>query len=248
MSGAPLAGRVAVVTGASGGIGAAVSRALAGAGAVVWMAARRRERLEAVAAEVGGRAVACDVSTFAGAERLRTAVAAGAGEGRGEGGGEDGRVDILVNAAGSFDLAPVAETSPEMFERMVAGNLTAPFLAIRAFLPGMLAAGRGDIVTIGSVAGRKAFPSNGAYSAAKFGVRGLHAVLDEEVRGTGVRASLVEPAATDTGIWDPLDPDGREDLPSRSAMLPPERVADAVLYIVTRSPEVRMPVVAVERS
>lgn len=237
-----LNGRVAVVTGASGGIGAAVSRALARAGAMVWMAARGRERLEAVAREVGGRSVVCDVSRPDGAEALRLAVEEGGA------GGATGRVDILVNAAGAFDLAGVAQTSPAMFDRMVAGNLTAPFLAIRAFLPAMLERGTGDVVTIGSVAGRKAFPQNGAYSAAKFGVRGLHAVLDEELRGTGVRATLVEPAATDTPLWDPLDPDGREDLPSRGSMLSPERVADAVLYIVTRPPEVRIPVLAVERS
>ena len=232
--GGPLAGQTAVVTGASGGIGLAVSRALAEAGAVVWMAARGRERLAAAAEEVGGRAVVCDLADLAGVETLRAAVRGG--------------VDILVNAAGGFELAPVSETSPEMFGRMVAGNLVAPFLAIRALLPGMLEVGRGTIVTVGSVAGRKAFSGNGAYSASKFGVRGLHAVLDEELRGTGVRATLLEPAATDTPIWDPLDPDGREDLPSRSAMLPPERVADAVIHIVTRPPEVRMPVVSVERS
>lgn len=233
-SSAELAGRTAVVTGASGGIGGAVSRALAAAGASVWMVARHGARLEASAREAGGRAVVADVADPAGAEAVRAVV---------------GRpVDILVNAVGSFDLAPVAETSPEMFARMLDGNLVAPFLAIRALLPAMLEAGRGHVVTIGSVAGRKAFPANGAYSAAKFGVRGLHAVLDEELRGTGVRATLVEPAATDTALWDPLDPDNRPDLPPRSAMLAPERVAETVLYIVTRPPDVRIPAVAVERS
>lgn len=234
-SSAELDGRVAVVTGASGGIGAAVSRRLAAAGAAVWMVARGRERLEAAAREAGGRAVAADVADAAGADAVRRAVGTQP-------------VDILVNAAGSFELAPVAETDPDMFARMIAGNLMAPFLTIRALLPGMLGAGRGHVVTIGSVAGRRAFPQNGAYSASKFGVRGLHAVLDEELRGTGVRATLVEPAATDTSLWDPLDPDGREDLPSRSAMLSPERVAEVVLYIVTRPPDVRIPAIAVERS
>lgn len=234
-SSAELDGRVAVVTGASGGIGAAVSRRLAAAGAAVWMVARGRERLEAAAREAGGRAVAADVAAAAGAEAVRRAVGTQP-------------VDILVNAAGSFELAPVAETDPDMFARMIAGNLMAPFLTIRALLPGMLGAGRGHVVTIGSVAGRRAFPQNGAYSASKFGVRGLHAVLDEELRGTGVRATLVEPAATDTNLWDPLDPDGREDLPSRNAMLSPERVAEVVLYIVTRPPDVRIPAIAVERS
>ena len=229
-----LAGRTAVVTGASGGIGRAISRTLATAGASVWMVARDAGRLEEAARDAGGRAIAADVASHAGAEVVRAGVG--------------GPVDILVNAVGSFDLAPVAETSPEMFSRMLDGNLVAPFLAIRAFLPAMLEAGRGDVITVGSVAGRKAFPQNGAYSAAKFGVRGLHAVLDEELRGTGVRATLVEPAATDTPLWDPLDPDHRADLPSRSAMLAPERVAETVLYIITRPPEVRIPAIAVERS
>lgn len=233
-SSAELAGRTAVVTGASGGIGGAVSRALATAGASVWMVARDAGRLEEAARNAGGRALPADVADHAGAEAVRAAVG--------------GPVDILVNAVGSFDLAAVAETSPEMFSRMVDGNLVAPFLAIRALLPAMLEAGRGHVVTIGSVAGRKAFPQNGAYSAAKFGVRGLHAVLDEELRGTGVRATLVEPAATDTPLWDPLDPDNRADLPSRGGMLAPERVAETVLYIVTRPPEVRIPAIAVERS
>lgn len=232
--GPTLTGRTAIVTGASGGIGTAISRRLVAAGATVWMAARGKERLESAAREAGGRAVAADAADPAGAEAIRAA----AGE----------RVDILVNAAGTFALAPVAETTPDMFARMIAGNLTAAFLAIRAVLPGMLSAGHGHIVTIGSVAGRKAFPGNGAYSAAKFGVRGLHAVLDEELRGTGVRTTLVEPAATDTPIWDPLDPDGRPDLPSRAAMLSPERVADTVLYVVTRPADVHIPALAVERS
>jgi NADP-dependent 3-hydroxy acid dehydrogenase YdfG len=234
-SSAELAGRVAVVTGASGGIGAAVSGRLAAAGASVWMVARGRDRLEAAARAAGGKAVVADVADPAGAEAVRHAVGATP-------------VDILVNAAGSFDLAAIAETAPEMFDRMIDGNLRAPFLAIRALLPGMLEAGRGHVVTIGSVAGRRAFPENGAYSASKFGVRGLHAVLDEELRGTGVRSTLVEPAATDTGLWDPLDPDGRPDLPSRNVMLSPERVAETVLYVVTRPPDVAIPAIAVERS
>jgi NADP-dependent 3-hydroxy acid dehydrogenase YdfG len=149
---------------------------------------------------------------------------------------------------GTFDLAPVAETDPAMFDRMIDGNLRGPFLVLRAFLPAMLEAGRGHVVTIGSVAGRVAFPGNGAYSASKFGVRGLHAVLEQELRGTGVRCTLVEPAATDTSIWDPIDPDSRPDLPSREAMLSAGAVADAVVYAVTRPPELHVPTIAVQRS
>lgn len=234
-----LDGRAAVVTGASGGIGAAVSRRLAAAGARVWMVARGRERLEAAARAAGGTALPADLATAEGAATLSDAL--------GDALGQD-LVDILVNAAGAFDLAPVAATAPDMFDRMIDGNLRAPFLAIRALLPAMLEAGRGTVVTVGSVSGRRAFPHNGAYSAAKFGVRGLHAVLDQELQGTGVRATLLEPAATDTDLWDAIDQDANPGLPPRDAMLPADRVADAVHYIVTRPPDVRIPVFAVERS
>jgi NADP-dependent 3-hydroxy acid dehydrogenase YdfG len=103
-------------------------------------------------------------------------------------------------------------------------------------------------VTIGSIAGRHAFPHNGAYSASKFAVRGLHAVLDAELRGTGVRATLVEPAATDTPLWDGIDPDRHPALPPRSAMLAPDAVADAVVYALGRPPGVALRNLIVERS
>jgi NADP-dependent 3-hydroxy acid dehydrogenase YdfG len=156
--------------------------------------------------------------------------------------------DIVVSAAGAFALAPLAETDPASFDRILAVNLRAPFLLIRGFLPGMLARGSGDLVTIGSVAGRHAFPHNGAYSASKFGVRGLHAVLDAEVRGSGVRAVLVEPSATDTGLWDSIDFGRNPGLPPRSAMLSAAAVADAVVYAVTRPREVALRTLVVERT
>jgi NADP-dependent 3-hydroxy acid dehydrogenase YdfG len=112
----------------------------------------------------------------------------------------------------------------------------------------MLARGHGHLVQLGSVAGRVAYPGNGAYSASKFGLRGLHEVLLQELRGTGVRATLVEPAATDTPLWDPLDPDGRDDLPSRAAMLRPEDVARAVVFAISQPRGVQIPVLAVEAS
>jgi NAD(P)-dependent dehydrogenase (short-subunit alcohol dehydrogenase family) len=159
-----------------------------------------------------------------------------------------GPPNVVVNAAGVFDLAPLAETSVEVFDRNVTANLRAPFLVIRALLPDMLARGSGFIVNVGSVACRKAFPGNGAYAASKFGLRGLHEVLLEEVRGTGVRACLVEPAATDTTIWDPFQPDAHPHLPGREDMLRPEDVAEAILFAVTRPPGVHLPFLAVERS
>jgi NADP-dependent 3-hydroxy acid dehydrogenase YdfG len=233
---AELTGRRFLVVGASGGIGLATARALATAGATLVLVARSPERLEAAARETGAKAIPGDATDPEFIDRLRARLEA------------DGPLDGIVNAAGAFDLAPIAATSPEMFMDMVRANLTGPFLIIRAFLPAMMDAGRGHIVTVGSVAGRTAFAGNGAYSASKFGVRGLHEVLDQEVRGTGVRCTLIEPAATDTAIWDPIDPDSRDDLPDRGGMLPADAVADAILFAITRPPGVHIPTVPVQRS
>lgn len=235
-SSADLTGRRVVVTGATGGIGRAVARRLADAGAVLFLVARTRDRLEQVAAELGATAVPGDAGAPGDVDGVRDRVRA------------DGGAWGLVNAAGTFDLAPVAETDPGMLERMIHGNLRAPFLMTRALLPGMLEQGDGHVVTVGSVAGRVALPGNGAYSASKYGVRGLHEVLALELRGTGVRSTLVEPAATDTGIWDPLRPEDRDDLPGRDAMLAPDAVADAVHFALTRPPAASIPTVAVQRS
>ncbi|HET9982692.1 MAG TPA: SDR family oxidoreductase [Longimicrobiales bacterium] len=233
-----LAGRIAVVTGASSGIGLEVARRLAGAGARVVLVARGEAALQAAAEAVGGLAVPADVSETGAVERLADVVRGVAAAGP----------DVVVSAAGAFELAPLAATSPEAFDRLVAVNLRGPFLLIRAFLPGMLRRRSGHIVTIGSVAGRLAFPHNGAYSASKFGVRGLHAVLDAELRGTGVRATLVEPAATDTPLWDAVEAERHPSLPPREAMLPAGAVADAVVYAVTRPPEVDVRNVLLDRA
>jgi NADP-dependent 3-hydroxy acid dehydrogenase YdfG len=102
----------------------------------------------------------------------------------------------------------------------------------------MREAGGGRLITIGSVADHRAFPGNAAYSAAKYGLRGLHEVLREEYRGSGVLCTLISPGPTDTAAWDPYDRDHRPDLPVRSAMLSPAEVTDAVLFVATRSPHI----------
>ncbi len=237
-AGVSLGGRTALVTGASSGIGLAICRALAGAGARLWLTARTEGPLRAAAAAVDGRAIPADVADARAVTRLCEQVTEELG----------GPPDVVVNAAGAFALAPLAETPVEAFDRMLAVNLRAPFLVMRAFLPGMLARGSGHVVTIGSIAGRMAFPHNAAYSASKFGVRGLHAVLDAELRGTGVRATLLEPAATDTPLWDAVAMERHPGLPPRAAMLAPEAVADAVLYALTRPPEVDVRVLTLERT
>lgn len=217
-----LAGRRALVTGGTRGIGLAIAERLRDAGCAVVSVARTP----------GGGAVQADVSR----ERDVEALAAQTDP------------DILINAAGAFGLAPLAETRVAAFDEMLATNLRAPFLLIRTFLPRMLARGSGYIVSVGSVAGRHAFPGNGAYSASKFGLRGLHAVLDAELRGSGVRGTLIEPAATDTTLWDAVDRAANPGLPDRSAMLSVHAVADAVMYVLTRPAEMHINFLAVERS
>lgn len=238
MNDQPLKGKTALVTGASRGIGLAVATKLAAAGAWVGMVARSEEALAAAAAAVRGHAIPADVSTAEGVHSLATYL----GELLGD------APDLVVGAAGAFALARLDAADPDDFDRMMAVNLRAPFLLVRAFLPGMLARGSGHFVHVGSVAGRAAFPENGAYSASKFGLRGLHEVLRAEVRGTGVRTTLVEPSATDTALWDAVDPDRRDDLPSRADMLRPEDVARAVLFAAAAPDGVQLSTIAVEAS
>jgi NADP-dependent 3-hydroxy acid dehydrogenase YdfG len=141
----------------------------------------------------------------------------------------------VVNNAGIFDVAPMEQLSEAFFRDTIQTNLVAPFLLIRAFLPAMRTRAKGHFVTIGSVADRNVMPGNGAYSPAKFGARAMHEVLRLELRGSGVRATLVSPASVDTPLWD--DVLGREQtrsFPARDMMLNPQAVADAVLYAVSQ--------------
>lgn len=232
-----LAGLTCVVTGASRGIGRATAVALAERGARVLALARSRDALEVLQEECGAVPMVVDLTDDADVWGALDEAAEAYG----------GVPDVVVNAAGVFGVAPCAEETVTAFDRHLSLNLRAPFLVTRAVLPGMLERGSGLIVNIGSIAGRKALPGNAAYSASKYGLRGLHEVLLEEIRGTGVRASLVEPAATDTSIWDALDPDGDPGLPNRSDMLTAEQVADAVVFAVTRPEGVALPYLAVER-
>lgn len=233
---AGLAGKTVVITGASRGIGLEVARMMAAAGAWVGMVARSRDALAAAAAEVGGHAIPADVGDPGGVHALANYVSELLGD----------APDVLVSCAGAFALAQLAATEPEDFERQIAVNLRGPFLLVRAFLPGMLRRRSGHLIHVGSVAGRAAFAENGAYSASKFGLRGMHEVLLQEVRGTGVRATLVEPAATDTALWDAVDYAAHPGLPARDAMLRAEDVARVVVFAAGQPRHVQIPNVAVE--
>jgi NAD(P)-dependent dehydrogenase (short-subunit alcohol dehydrogenase family) len=220
-----LAGRLAVVTGASRGIGAAVARALAGAGARVVRVARTvsRQRDERYLD------VPCDLTDERQVEALAGSVI-----------GAEGVPAIVVNSAGGFLLQPLERTSAADFDAQIALNLRGAFLLARTFLPSMRDAGGGSFISVGSVADHTGFPENAAYAASKYGLRGLHETLAAEYRGTGVRLTLVSPGATDTTIWDPFDPERRPGFPSRAAMLRPEDVADAILFAATRPDHVQV--------
>lgn len=236
-----LRGKVALVTGATRGIGLATSRALAAEGSRVAMLARSAEALRSCAAEIGDDAMAfpCDITDARAVERTLSAVRQALGE-----------PNVLVNNAGIFEPRPVEEVSPDDFARAVNVNLVAAFALVHALLPAMRAAGEGHIVTIGSVADRTAFPGNSAYAASKFGLRALHEVLRTELRGSGVRASLVSPGPTDTPIWDAVErgPSAPRSFPQRSEMIPPESVASAVVYALTQPAEVNIDELRLSRS
>jgi NADP-dependent 3-hydroxy acid dehydrogenase YdfG len=222
----------ALVTGATRGIGFEVARVLIGDGVRVVMLARSDAALHARARELGDLAVpiVCDVSNA-------DAVALAAERASGELGGAP---HAIVNNAGVFKLAPVDQMSPDDFRTVINVNLIGSFLVIRAFLPELRRRGSGHVVTIGSIADRVIFPENGAYSASKFGERALHEALRAELRGTGVRTTLVSPGPTDTSLWDETDPDTRPGFTPRRDMLRMVAVADAVRFALTRPPEVNI--------
>ncbi len=222
------AGKTAIVTGASRGIGSRIARALAREGARVALVARTRADLTKLAAEIAfdSFVVECDITDKGQIDKATEQITKAF----------NAAPDILVNNAGIFQMNPVDQTDDKVFERMLDTNLVAPFRFIRAFLPSMRIRGAGDIVSIGSIADREIFEGNGAYSASKFGLRAMHAALREELRGSGVRSTLVSPSGVDTPLWETVEEPG--DPRDRSGMLKADSVVSAVMFALAQPRDV----------
>jgi NADP-dependent 3-hydroxy acid dehydrogenase YdfG len=233
-----LAGSAALVTGASSGIGEATARLLASRGAHVALVARRRDRLEQIAAEVrqsGGRALVIE------ADITDPEAAASAVE---EAAGTLGRLDIVVNNAGLMLLGEVESSPVEEWERMMEINVMGLLYVSKAALPHLLSAADSgprrvsDLVNVSSVAGRKAGPTRAVYNLTKFGVGAFSEALRQEVTARHVRVSLIEPGVVATELLSHLRPEVREQFMSgpyaQMEPLKPEDVAEAIEYVVTR--------------
>lgn len=212
-----LDGRVAFVTGASRGIGAAVARTLAAAGAKVGLASRSGDDIGLD----GGLAVRCDVREAASVERAAEEVAE-----------QLGGIDIAVVNAGVGAYGPFLDLPAEHLEEMIDVNVKGAIYTARATLPYLLESPAADLVTIASEAGRRGLPLEAVYCASKFAQVGLTAALDHEVRERGVRCTNVCPGgvATDFAMGRGRTPE----MPQLAGMMAPQDVADAVLFVVTR--------------
>lgn len=225
-----LTGRVAVITGASSGIGAATARALAEHGAAVVLLARRADRIQTLQqelADAGHSALAIEADVTDAASLQRAVVGAR----------ELGRVDLLVNNAGVMLLSPFEAGHVQEWKQMIDTNVTGVLLTTNAFLD-ELCDGGGDIVNISSVAGRTSAPTSSVYNATKWGVVGWSEALRQELLGKDVRVGLIEPGVVATELTDHISHAGALAGFHRQFdtmdPLESEDIADAVVYMASR--------------
>ncbi len=223
-----LNGKVAAITGATAGIGAATARALAIEGVSVVLGGRRRERLDRLASEIGDAAagVAIDVRDPQAARLLvETAVS------------RFGRLDILVAAAGIGAYGGIMDLSDQQLQDMMDTNVAGTVWPIRAAVPRLLEAGGGDIVIVASVAGLRGAADEAVYAATKFAQVGLAGGLDRELREKGIRVTAICPGGTATEFA--MGAGRTPGMPGLAKMLKPEDVAAAVVTVLNQPPSVR---------
>ncbi len=230
-----LTGQTALVTGASSGLGRATAIALAQAGADIALLARSEDDLKQVAQEIGEvtgrRALPLPLDLADEAALLAAAARTAA---------VFGRIDVLVNAAGTDVPGPVEELAISDWDRVLAVNLRAPFALAKAVFPHMRRAGRGTIVNISSVAGKRGWANASAYCAAKFGLTGLTQALAAEGKPHGIRACILYPGgmATQWGTWEPEERAAvKPEPPPVTKALPPEEVAALIVWLASAPPE-----------
>jgi NAD(P)-dependent dehydrogenase (short-subunit alcohol dehydrogenase family) len=214
-----LAGKVAVVTGASRGIGRAIAAALAGEGAVVAGCALHAERgFLGAGAPAGSFLATCDVRRAAEVEGFRDRVL-----------GDVGVPDILVNNAGTVARARFIDLSEDTWDDVLASNLKGTFLITRAFLPDMMRLRRGRIINLASIAGRQGTAMLSAYCAAKHAVVGLTRSLAEELRDAGIPVNAICPGSVDTEML-------KVGMPGGQPRMTPEEVARTALFLAADAP------------
>lgn len=217
-----LSGKIAIVTGASRGIGRAISIALAKEGATVVLAARAIGKLHQTAENVrkaGGKAEVVPTELTQ-EESIKNLIRVTAGK--------FGRLDILVNNAGVTHSAKLEETATEDWERCFQVNTRAPFIICREALPLLKKAKAGYIINIASVVGVKGYPLQSAYTASKHALRGMTISLAEELKGTNIRVHLLCPGGVDTELVRRVRPDIK-----KSELIQPAEIAELVVYLVT---------------
>jgi NADP-dependent 3-hydroxy acid dehydrogenase YdfG len=231
--------KVAIVTGASSGIGEATAHRLAASGARVVLAARRVERLEVLAAQIeerGGTALVVPTDVTDSHSALRLARTAG---------DAFGRIDILVNNAGIMPLSPIAKLQVDEWDRMIDVNVKGVLHCIAAVLPAMLDQGSGHIINVSSVAGRRPFPSGTIYSASKFAVRAISQGLRLELSPTEkIRVTDIEPGVVATELMDHITDHETADRFktnwSGKRSLTPDDIAETILFVASQPDRVNV--------